>query len=332
MAQDNPVDERRAYIARDVCVGMGANFANAPDGGDISFQAGRFTVQRGRGTITIFEGAVKLLEMPGFTYQSYTLCLDRLIAGLESTRRQEDAVKSLEAFMAGYELADVLSVGTCMRSAAMGGYYVGDLESQGRPARAEYVGSLVDSVAKSVVRRVKRFSGQEIFLDLGHDWKLYPFYRDRAAPYFLPEDIGAHRTAVMDVASSREADYVNLGFVVGRMKRSFLYGTILSMFLQNSVGRFDDRAMRANTYFPPSLQCLQRGYTDDQSRLIQGAADLRLRGRLSVPNFDVAIVNGQTAPPATIDGRDTGASSASAVSYFDQRVTAKIRQELRDAR
>jgi hypothetical protein len=331
-AQGSSFDERRPYIARDLCVGIGAKFGNAPEGGEISFEAGQFRVQQGRGVITIFEGSTKLTEIPGFNYKSYTECLDVLLARFERVTKPQDATKPLEAFMAGYELGDVLNVGMCMRSAAMGGYYIGDIQDRGRPLQQGQLEKLTESVSKSVVRHVKRFSGQDITLDLLTDLKHYRFFADRSAPYFDPEDVQSIRDSVNDVTSSNDADYFNMGFVVGRMKRVFLHMTALTGMLESIKGRFDERAMRANQLFPASLQCLRRVYLDDQGRLRQIADDLGLARRFNIPDVDVAFENGRMLTMTTVNGQDTGVDNSKSVQYFDERVTARIRQSLRNSR
>src|ERR1700731_3416446 len=84
-AQESSADERRALISRDVCVGIAANFASANDG-DITFQAGHFRVEKAHGSVTVFEGAVRVTEIPGFTYLSYNDCPPRSITSKNPRR------------------------------------------------------------------------------------------------------------------------------------------------------------------------------------------------------------------------------------------------------
>jgi hypothetical protein len=129
-AQSLSGDERRALIARDVCQ-IGAKFIDA-DSPNISFQAGQFRVEGARGSITVFEGTTPLAQIPGFTYESYQNCIRKILVGFERSQRAGDSSQFLEAFTASFELNDALNVGTCMRPAAMAGFYNGDLDYRTR--------------------------------------------------------------------------------------------------------------------------------------------------------------------------------------------------------
>jgi hypothetical protein len=291
-------------------VGIAANFASANDG-DITFQAGHFRVEKAHGSVTVFEGAVRVTEIPGFTYLSYNDCLDRLLSNFERTRRTEESKNFLEAFMTGYELNEMLNVGICLRSAAMGGFYIGDKQNDNEPVQQDVLKNLALAVSKSVVRRVKRFSGRDIDLNLTDDLMYYRYYRDRSVPYFRPQSIQDQNDAVNDLAASDDEDYVAMGRITGKMKRTFVYFVGLSRVLQSVQGTFDDRAMRANNYFPSSLQCLHSVYLEDKSRLQQIMEDLNMSDILEIPDLEAAIANGE--------------------QFFDQRVTAKIRQFIKTA-
>src|SRR5689334_20189697 len=82
-------DERRIYIARDVCAAFTAKWAHAP-GGSVSFDAGKFEVHGNSSTVTIFENNVQLAQIPGFSYSSFNECLDKLINGLERSRQSAE--------------------------------------------------------------------------------------------------------------------------------------------------------------------------------------------------------------------------------------------------
>src|SRR5262245_24557731 len=89
IAQAETVDQRRVYIARDVC-NAAAKFVDPSQGGNISYQAGQFSVQGAHGSITIYEGDTKITEIPGFTYNGYTDCINRIYATLDRERKAQD--------------------------------------------------------------------------------------------------------------------------------------------------------------------------------------------------------------------------------------------------
>jgi hypothetical protein len=171
--------------------------------------------------------------------------------------------------------------------------------------------------------RVKRFSGRDVSVDLEKDVKFDQFFPGRLSAYFEPTDIQRNKDSILNVASSMDSAYVEMGFVVGRMNRSFVYVTLLSALL-NRFG--------PNGYFTQSLQCLRTAYINEQGRLRQASRELNLSDRFDIPSVDIAIENGRRAQLTTEHGRDTGADNSAFEQYFDQRVTARIREALRNTR
>ncbi|MBR0941583.1 hypothetical protein [Bradyrhizobium liaoningense] len=305
-------DEQRALLARDICVGVAAKFANGPPGSDISFQSGKFSVRGANGSLTIFENAVSIANIPGFNYSNYNNCLDTLISGFEQNRRASEAKSHLEAFSAGYELSETLNVGICMNSAAMGGYYIGDMQNNNVPLQRQRLQQLALSVSKSVSRRIRRLSASAIDLNLADDLAFYSYYADRPVPYFPGDAIQRRLDDLNDAIPDGELDYAGLGALVGRMQREHLYGGALMGMLQAMQFRPDERAARAQTYFPPSIQCLVRNYGDDTNRLRRAANDLGI-SRLSIPQL----------APFSFDAN-------SSMQYtFSNSVTAEIRRFLK---
>ena len=320
----------RAYIARDVC-NVAANFANASDGGEIAREAGQFRVQKGRGSVTVYEGVGGLDEVPGFTYKDYNDCLERVISALERLNSSQDAAGSAVAFDAGYELGTVLNEGTCMRSAAKAGFYVGNPEYPGVPPRQqESLEKLATAASKSIARQVKKLSGNDISLELERKVKFHRFYADQPFPYFAPEDIQEVMEFVHDAISSKYSDYLDLGFVVGRMERASEFIVMLSSMVEFLRNLADDRFKRAvNEYVPQSLACLRETYVIDQSRLQRRVDDLNLAGRISIPSVESALEAGRSA---SFTEKGIGIPPfARSTHVFDELVTARIRQSLRAA-
>lgn len=249
-AQSSSFDERRALIARDVCVGPLARFANVQSG-DVSFQDGRFRVERAGGSVTVFENSLRVTELPGFTYTSYDNCVERYLSGAERTRRAEDSKRQNDAFLAGYELAEILSVGICLRSAAMGGFYFGDRQSSNIPFQEDQLRKLLLSTGKSIARRMRRLNAQAPQLDLDSSLSFYRFVANRPVPYFDARDAQDLADQLTDAASASADDYVKLGLIVGRMNKTFQFSGGISALYQGAQGGFDARAARANQFLPP---------------------------------------------------------------------------------
>jgi hypothetical protein len=318
-AQTPSTDERRPLIAREVC-NIGAKFASG-DNATVSFNAGRFRVEGARGSLTIYEGSVRLTEVPGFSYKGYTDCIELVLASFERNRPAEDPNKFYDAFMAAYELSDVLHIGTCMRSAATGGIYIGDMQNNNLPVQEDFIAKLIISVGKSVERRIKRAFGRSTAVteNLKRDLRIYRLYAGRLHPYFEPENIQTQNEFMKDFASARMEEYIELGRTAGRMNRMFYNMTVLSAFLQTSQGQFDERARRANTYFPSSLQCLERLYIQDIGRLRQAAAEVSVEG-MDIPSIPDAIAAGRAF---------AGGHDVSPRDLFNRRVPTRVRQSIR---
>lgn len=308
-AQSPSSDERRALLARDVCVGPLARFANAQSG-DVSFQDGRFRVERAGGSVTVFENSLRVTELPGFTYTSYDNCVERYLSGAERTRRAEDSKRQSDAFLAGYELGEILSVGICLRSAAMGGFYFGDRQSGNIPYQEDQLRKLLLSTGKSIARRMRRLNNRAPELDLDSGLNFYRFVPDRPVPYFDTRDAQDFADQLTDVASAsaEDEDYVKLGLVVGRMDVTFKLSAGISALYQSVQGNFDARAARANQFLPPTLDCLASSYTQDTSRLRQALSSLGIQS--------------VRAPPLVI------ATSQDVVERFNNDVTSSIKQTI----
>lgn len=308
-AQSSSPDERRALLARDVCVGPLARFANAQDG-NVSFQDGRFRVERAGSSVTVFENSLRVTELQGFTYTSYDSCVDRFLSASERTRRAEDSKRQNDAFLAGYELGGILSVGMCLRYAAMGGFYFGDRQSGNVPFQEDQLRKLLLSTGKSIARRMRRLNNRAPELDLDNGLNFYRFVPDRPVPYFDMRDAQDFADQLTDVASASadDEDYVKLGLVVGRMDKTFQLSAGISALHQSVQGNFNARTARANQFLPPTLDCLASSYAQDTSRLRQALSNL---GMQSV-----------RAPPLVI------ATSQDVVERFNNDVTSSIRQAI----
>ncbi|WFU70026.1 hypothetical protein [Bradyrhizobium sp. CB2312] len=312
-AQSSSSDERRALIARDVCVGPLARFANA-DSGNISFQDGRFRVERAGSSVTVFENSLRVTELPGFTFTSYDNCVERFLSGAERTRKAEDSKRQNDAFLAGYELGEILSVGICLRSAAMGGFYFGDSQSGNIPYQEEQLRKLLLSTGKSIARRMRRLNNQAPQLDLEGGLSFYHFVRDRPVPYFEVRDAQDYADQLTDAASASadDEDHVKLGLIVGRMNKTFQFSGGISALYQALRGGFDARSARADQFLPPTLDCLANTYSQDAPRLRQALAA-------------VGIQNVKP-PPLMI------ATSQEVVERFNNDVTGVVRQYIAQRR
>jgi hypothetical protein len=315
--QESSLEIKRPLIARDVCMAMASKFAT---GDSISFSDGHFQVVKGTQSVTVYEGSVPITSIPGFTFSEFNHCLDIVLSSIEQARPPSDSKSLLEAYLAGYELGEIQNIGVCIQSAAMGGFYIGEKQNNNMPVQEDFIQKLVISVTKSVTRRVKRFSHQNIALGLPSDLKFYNYFPDRWVPYFTADSIASSTEAINDVTSSDYEDYVGIGQLTGRMKRTFLYGTFFSAILQMTQG-FDDRARRAQTYLPSSMRCLQITYQEDRSRLLQLLNELQIS--MEIPDFAGAISNGQAI------ANDPNADNTWTERFFDERVTAKITRFIR---
>ena len=82
LAQDVPND---GYAARDICVGVAAQFGNAKG---LTFNAGKFKVNKETdGQITIFENNVQVGQIPNFDYSNYTTCIEKTMKLLIDSRK-----------------------------------------------------------------------------------------------------------------------------------------------------------------------------------------------------------------------------------------------------
>jgi hypothetical protein len=311
-AQQQSSNLDRALVARDLCVGIAAKFANSP-GANISFQSGQFKVDNANGTLTVFENTVPIAQIPGFTYTAYSQCLDRLIEGFDKGKRADEAKARLEAFSAGFELSDILNIGICVRSAAMGGFYIGDTSNDDNiPLKQQRLQQLTLAVSKSVNRRLSNLTNQPAALDFVNSLRFYNFFPDRLVPYFPSDVIQTNIDSFFDIVPDDPHDYASLGVLVGRMKRSFVYGFGFSFILQTVQNGFDDRANRARASLPPSLHCLSRMFAEDANRLSSALSDLNISNVDSIPNFTSVVPYGPGGQ-----------------FQFDQAVVSKLRQALR---
>jgi hypothetical protein len=306
-------DQQRGLLARDVCLAMSTNFAT---GDSITYENGRFRVVKGTQSITVYEGATPLATVPGFTYTEYSHCLDIVLSGVESSRPAPDAKGTVEALTAGNELGEIQSIGLCAQSAAMGGLYIGDMQSDNAPVQMEYLEKLVLSVSKSITRRVKRFSNKEIRLTLVNDLQFYNYVQGRLVPYFSIDAIQDSTDVVSDATPSGYEDYVDIGRIAGRMRRAFLYGTVFSFLLQRPPN--PGVAYRAQMYLPRSLQCLENSYQRDRANIYEYAR--RLGISLQVPEFNQAVSNGSRLVP--------NGDNVWAERFFDERVTVRLRDAI----
>jgi hypothetical protein len=310
-SQGQSIDEDRALVARDICVGIAAKFAHAP-GGKISFEAGRFRVTDADGTLTVFEGSVPVARIPDFSFTEFVKCIKDFYSAFENARKQNEAGARLEAFSAGYELSDALTIGVCARSAAMGGFYIGDVQNDNVPLQKERVSQLVLALSKSAERRLSNLSRRPITFELAGKLKFYNFYQDRFVPYFDTEAIFTSLESFNDAMPATPREYGSLGLVVGRMKRTFLYSIEFSFVLRSVQTVFDDRANRARAFLPASLQCLARAYNEDMHRLRDAMDELGISTIERIPDLSTAYSMGT-------DGQ----------YLFERTVTQKIRHFLK---
>ena len=313
-AAEPSLDERRVLIARDVCAGFAANFATT-QGGSISFSAGHFRVEGSQGTVTIFEGDVRLTEIPGFSYSTYNDCLDKVLSRLERTRKAEDSKRALEAFNASFELNQLLSTGICLQSAAKGGFYFGNLDQGGVPLEQRFLSEFLTVVAKSVERRLVVFSGQHPELSLADGLKFYRYVPGRAVPYFDQITITRENAELSGAASAELEGYLAIGGISGQMRTVYEYIVGLTDLLQSGQGRFDERSVRLKTTVPPSLSCLWNAYRSDKEKLLREIKVLSIEGIVDVPNPMNATV-----------------ASVSIGGEFDDKVTVRLRKYLRENR
>lgn len=255
-------DERRIYIARDVCAAFTAKWAHAP-GGSVSFDAGKFEVHGNSSTVTIFENNVQLAQIPGFSYSSFNECLDKLINGLERSRQSAENKHQIETFTAGAELGALLSIGRCFRSAAMGGFYLGDMEQGGQPIPGNTLSKMVAAIGKSIGKRLSRLSGQELNVDLENSESYYQFVPGRKVLYFKKQDVVAITSELEDYIPSEYEDYWHGGILVGQMSTEFKFGVALSSLLATH----GQNSPVAQQYFPPTINCLNEAYQLDSSKL-----------------------------------------------------------------
>jgi hypothetical protein len=319
-AQSQTADERRPLVARDVCMAMATKFAS---GDSIEFENGRFRVVKGTQSVTVYEGAAPIASIPGFTFSEYNHCLDVVFSSFERARPITDSKAFVEAFSAGYELSQIQSIGVCIQPAAMGGLYLGDTLQGNLPLQRDRIEKLVIAASKSIARRVKRFSNRDISLDLVSNVRFYNYYPDKLVPYFSTDAIEDSNDILNDVVSSALEDYVNMGRFTGRLKVTFLFATLFSATLASTQGHGDERAFRMQSYLPGGLQCLRAAYEQERSQLYQASRELRIS--LQIPDFAQAVSNGQAIASALNDDKTW------VERYFDERVTTKIRQVLRDA-
>ncbi|RUM13484.1 hypothetical protein EFD56_27920 [Rhizobium phaseoli] len=304
-------DEQRIYIARDVCAAFTAKWANAP-GGSVTLDAGKFKVRGNSSTVTIFENSVKLAEIPGFSYSSFNECLDKIINGLEQSRKSAESKHQVEAFTAGAELGALLSIGKCLRSAAMGGFYLGDMDQGGSPIPGNTLSKMVAAIGKSVGKRLSRVSGEDLNVSLDNRVSYYRFVQGREVPYFDTQDAVTITSALEDYLPPDLVDYWQGGILVGKMGTEFKFAVSFAQILSDARGRFDARSMRAQQFFPPTLQCLSNAYNDDIANL-QG--------------FD-GILGSNFAPPGINDAVDLQ-SGAEIEKRFREDVIDPIRSELK---
>jgi hypothetical protein len=66
-------------VARDICAGVAAKFADAGPEAQISFEQGHFTVRGARQSVTVFEDSVPIGSIEKFSYTDYNRCVDELI-------------------------------------------------------------------------------------------------------------------------------------------------------------------------------------------------------------------------------------------------------------
>lgn len=280
-AAEETVDERRVLIARAVCVGFGANFANT-DGGDIKFQAGRFQVKDASNNLTVFEGAVKITEIPGFIYGDYTRCVEQLIKRFEYTRRKSDSKATLEAFNAALELNAVLSIGLCVEYAARYGLFFTDEQGLSRLDQNGLTSMLV-SASESISSRTKRFMEDSKKIDFSERLEFYRYYPDKPIPYFRPDAINYYNTQLESGATTEATNYIGLGKSVGKLTWNYMYLWMFSRIMHAAIYRADDDGARARAAVPPTLGCLQNSYLAEKNNLESILEELNISG-IDIPN------------------------------------------------
>ena len=312
VSAQSPTDASRPMLARDICMAPASKFAS---GASITFSDGRFKAIYGQGTMTVYEGAVPITQIPGFTFGELTHCLDTVLSYLERSRNSADSRSGLEMFNAGYELGEAINIGICMQSAAAAGFFLGDPNNA--PMENSAIKVLATAASKSVARRIKRVSGQEIDLRLQDSMEFYNYFPNHFVPYFRSETIESSTEALEDAAPSDYEDQVKLGLTTAKLKNEFLFATIFYGQVEKTRGGFDPSSQRAQSYLPITLQCLENVYRQDSSRFLQIAHDLHLN--VTLPNFSLALNNGSRA------AQQPTADNSWAQRVFDDQVTVSLR-------
>jgi hypothetical protein len=187
-ASASTIDDDRTLVARDICTGLAANFVHGSNA-DISFSAGRFTVSKASGNLTVFDGAVPVTEIKGFSYSDYLSCLQEMINDISSQQKSSQQQASIQILDGAFELNKTLAIGACLQSAAQGGYYMGNLEN-GAILQDTFYSAMFSSVSNSVDKRLKDSGSPELRIDLNGNVQYYRFYQDREVPYFDQAYIG----------------------------------------------------------------------------------------------------------------------------------------------
>ena len=286
---DDATDD--AFAARDICVGVAAKFINANPGAVITFNAGKFKIEKGaEGRVTVFEDSVSIGQLPSFDYRSYTACIDSTMKVLDARRKRTELNKMLALFNAAYELNNVLYTGTCLQSTAMLGVYFGDMSQTNQfgsnMLSTEYFSKLLIATNTSLTARLQPYFGNRVRFALDQDVKFFRYVAGREVPYFDLGTIGQYNSYISSNVSDEYRPYVALGSNAGALSRLYALFAVLLQLDRVYEAQFDPISVQKKTALRASLQCIRGPYSQIASSMRSHIEDADLSLNVPVPQLE----------------------------------------------
>lgn len=276
-----------AYTARDICVGLAANYLNAPPGTSFSYNAGKWKVEgTAGGRATVYEGANIVGQIQNLDYKNYTACTENFMKTFDAKRKRSEINRTIAFFNAAFELNNVLYVGACLQSTAMVGLYFGDMArmatNAGNRLSGDDIAKLLVATNASLAGRLTGYVRAGTRFSLDQDVRYFRYVEGREVPYFDLATINQYNSMLISNVSDEYRPYVVLGGNAGALSRlSALYGVLLQ--LDHVLSARPDQMQRVAA-IRQSLQCMEQPGSMLAIRLRHQLDELGLNIR--VPGID----------------------------------------------
>jgi len=211
-------------------------------------------------------------------------CMHPYIAQVLALAREYRIERRLDIFDIEVKLNSALNVGTCLRPAALSGYYAGDIsQGDGTPTSEEATHNRLDAVEAEIQEKLHGLTGQRIRLNLSNRVNFFRFFPGKSVQYFTADGIDVTNSAVFALLAGNEQRIGSLGSSVGTAGALYRYYTLLSRLSDKALEIGSPRAQQFFAGAQQSQLCIISLYPDIVRRLQSQLATLSCR--VQVPNL-----------------------------------------------